>query len=123
MRVGERLDPRDVEGPVSAKRRAALDAAFSYELGDDLVLVKLWSPDGVVAYSNDHALIGSRTGEADELRATLAGEIGREVTDVAHEGGSQSLKSLETFVPVRKGDRVVAALETFYDYERVAADV
>ena len=123
MRVGERLDPRGVDGPVSAKRRAVLDAAFSYELGDDLVLVKLWSPDGVVAYSNDHALIGSRTGEADELRATLAGEIGREVTDVAREGGSQSLKSLETFVPVRKGDRVVAALEAFYDYERVAADV
>jgi PAS domain S-box-containing protein len=123
MRVSERLNLQDVKGPISAKRRDALDAAFSYELGDDLALVKLWSPDGVVAYSNDHELIGSRTAEVDELRATLGGEVGREVTDVADEGGSQSRKSLETFVPVRKGGRVVAGLETFYDYERVAADV
>ncbi|MGH3113549.1 MAG: PAS domain-containing protein, partial [Gaiellaceae bacterium] len=85
--------------------------------------MKLWTPDGVVAYSNDHELIGSRTMEADELAAVLAGEVGREVTDLAHEGGSEPLKTLETFVPVTNGKRVVAGLETFYDYDRVAADV
>ncbi|MGH3021272.1 MAG: PAS domain S-box protein [Gaiellaceae bacterium] len=123
VRIGDRLAPRDVTAGASAEKLAALDAAFEHELGHDLVLVKLWTPDGVVAYSNDHELIGSRTMEADELAAVLAGEVGREVTDLAHEGGSEPLKTLETFVPVTNGKRVVAGLETFYDYDRVAADV
>ncbi|MGH3037402.1 MAG: PAS domain S-box protein [Gaiellaceae bacterium] len=122
-RIGEQLTRRDVTAPVSAERRAALDTVFARELGQHLVVVKLWTPDGVVAYSNDHELIGSRTEEADELAAVLAGGIGREVTDLAEEGGSEPLESLETFVPVSSEGRVVAGLETFYDYERVAADV
>ena len=123
VRIGERLAPRDVTAGASAERLAALDTAFEHELGHDLVIVKLWTPDGVVAYSNDHGLIGSRTAEADELAAVLAGEVGREVTDLTDEGGSESLKTLETFVPVTNDKRVVAGLETFYDYDRVAADV
>ncbi|HWM14371.1 MAG TPA: PAS domain S-box protein [Gaiellaceae bacterium] len=122
-RIGAQLTPRDLTAPVSAERRAALDAAFGRELGHDLVLVKLWTPNGVVAYSNEHALIGSRTVEPDELRTVIEGEVAREVTDPAAEGGSGPPKSLETFLPIRKGDRVVGGLESFYDYERVAAAV
>ena len=122
-RIGLQLTRRDVTAPVSPERRAALDTAFARELGDDLVVVKLWTPAGVVAYSNDHELIGSRTAEADDLAAALAGEVGREVTDLAQEGGSERLESLETFVPVSSKGRVVAGLEAFYDYEQVAADV
>ena len=122
-RIGLQLTRRDVTAPVSPERRAALDTAFARELGDDLVVVKLWTPAGVVAYSNDHELIGSRTAEADDLAAALAGEVGREVTDLAQEGGSERLESLETFVPVSSKERVVAGLEAFYDYEQVAADV
>jgi PAS domain S-box-containing protein len=122
-RVGDQVAAGDLTGPIPAERRKALEAAFARELGHDLVLMKLWTREGVVAHSNERALIGSRTTEADDLRQVLAGEIEFEVTGPEDEVRSAPEKSMETFVPIRKGGKVVGGLETYHDYERVAADV
>ncbi len=122
MRVASQISPREIGPAPTRERRTALDAKFAHELGYDLVLVKLWTADGIVAYSNDHSLIGSRTREPEELETVIAGEASREVEEIAAPSAGR-LKTLESFVPIRKGERVVAGLETFYDYEQVAADV
>ncbi|HZB86325.1 MAG TPA: PAS domain S-box protein [Gaiellaceae bacterium] len=122
-RAAADLRPSDLRSPVSVSRARALDRAFADDVSDDLVLVKLWTPEGVVAYSSDHAVIGTRSSEPAELEAVLAGRTLREVTDLEKEGPGAQLKAIEAFVPVEVEGKPAAALEMYFDYRPVASDV
>lgn len=121
-RAAAELRPSDLRGPVSDQRARALDRAFADEVSHDLVLVKLWTRKGVLAYSNDHALIGARSGEPADLEAAFAGRTLREVTNI-EEGGRQDLKTIEALVPLRREGEPPAAVEMYFDYRPVARDV
>ncbi|HEU4448699.1 MAG TPA: PAS domain S-box protein [Gaiellaceae bacterium] len=126
LRTTSFLRQSDFARPVSAERRRELDELFGYELGAELVRVKLWSRDGVVTYSDDDSLIGDRATEPHELRSALRGEPVQEVASLNQEGGSgRDLKTLESWVPVRLTPKAepVGALETFQDYGPVAAGI
>ncbi|MGH3091396.1 MAG: PAS domain-containing protein, partial [Gaiellaceae bacterium] len=122
-RAAAELRPSDLRGPVSDQRARALDRAFADDISHDLVLVKLWTPEGVLAYSNDHNVIGARSSEPAELEAALAGQTLREVTSLEEEGAEGQLKAIEAFVPLRREGKLVAALEMYFDYRPVANDV
>jgi PAS domain S-box-containing protein len=122
-RIRADLKAADVRRPVSPERARALDRAFADEASDDLVLVKVWTRAGVLAYSSDHRLVGARSQEAEDLKAALGGRTLREVTNVAGEGGRRDVKAIGTLVPLRRDGAVVGALELYFDYASVARDV
>jgi PAS domain S-box-containing protein len=122
-RTAVEVQPADLKGPVSPRRAAELDRAFSDESSGDLVLVRLWTTNGVLAYSSEHRLIGSRSTEVEKLEAALGGGTLKEVVDTADEGSRMSRKTLEALVPVLSDGRPAATLELNFDYAPVASYV
>jgi PAS domain S-box-containing protein len=127
-RAAPSLVASDFSGPVNASRRAALDAIFERELVGNLLRVKLWSPQGVVTYSTDAALIGEQTDDPAELRKPLSGQTVQQVTSLNEDGGRSSgedAKAFESYVPVRAGEstRPAGVLEVYEAYAPVVADV
>ena len=121
-RAAAEVRPSDLNGPVSDPRARALDRAFADDVSHDLVLVKLWTREGVLAYSSDHTIIGARSSEPADLEAAFSGRTLREVTSL-EEGARQDLKAIEALVPLRQDGEPVAALEVYFDYGPVASDV
>jgi two-component system cell cycle sensor histidine kinase/response regulator CckA len=121
------LRPSDFAGPVTAARRAELDGfSRSDLLAEGTVRVKLWSPRGVVTYSNDHSVIGSETDDREEIDKVLAGAQAYEVSPLNSEGGNgPDLKALSVYTPIRLGAkaRPVGVFEIYQDYAPVAATV
>ena len=127
-RIAPALRASDFAGPVSGPRLADLDNVFERELVGNLLRMKLWSPDGVVTYSTDHALIGERAENPAELQGPLAGRPVQEVSSLDEEGGSpggDDTKAFESYVPVVVGEspRPSGVLEVYEAYAPVAADV
>lgn len=124
-RLAPRLSPSDFAGPVTPARRAELDAAVEAELGSGPIRIKLWSPAGVITYSDDDSLIGE-TGDRGEIEQVLAGHTAQKVTTLNDEGGSgEDTKAVESYVPVLIGDPATPAgvLEVYEAYAPVAAEV
>ncbi len=86
-------------------------------LGDDVVRVKIWTPDGRIAYSDEPRLIGRRyTLGDDELAVLRSGETEAEVSDLgepenAYERDQGSL--LEVYLPIRSPGGELALFETY----------
>jgi signal transduction histidine kinase len=91
----------------------------STELGDRVVSFRIWTPDGVIVYSPNRALIGQRFEPEGGLARALAGEVSAEMTDLkglenSYERGRWS-RLVETYVPVRmRGGGTVIAVTEFY---------
>jgi PAS domain S-box-containing protein len=124
--LSSELKATDLAEPVRGQRQRELTALFRDELRSGDVRVKLWSPEGVLTYSNDPSQIGALTTEPSDLARVLAGEELLETTDLrAESSGDREQKVLEAFVPVRlEGSKEpVGALELHEDYAVLAADV
>ena len=117
----ERLSPSDFSGPVVGPRRATLDELFRREvLAAGGMRVNLYDRHGVVTYSSDPALIGSREDAAAEvLSEGPVSEAGRLDDDF---GGADHAKILEAYVPVRlqANAEAVGVFELYQDYAPVA---
>jgi PAS domain S-box-containing protein len=125
-RIAPSLRASDFRGPVPAARRAELDAIVASELATGLIRMKLWSPDGVVTYSDDQSLIGDRAEDPAEIERVLAGQTIQEVTTLNEEGGSgEDLKAVESYAPVLIGDppAPVGVLEVYEPYAPIAQEV
>lgn len=104
---------------------AAFDVTVrSQILGDDVIRVKIWSPEGRVLYADEPQLIG-RTFELDEAqRAALTTPSTRAaVSDLSEdenefESGS---RLLEVYRPVWSASGQQLLFEVYYPYEPVAA--
>ncbi len=119
----DHLRPSDFEAPVTGARRRHLDRLFRHQvLVGGTVRVKLWSASGLVTYSSDHSLIGTRAAN-EEVRAALAGNTVSEVSRLNHEGGrGQDLQVLQAYAPVRLRSQAPAGVfELYQDYRPVAA--
>ena len=111
----------DFERPVSGSRRSALDDLFlTSVLREGIVLVKLYTRAGTVTYSNDHRLIGTRSGQPEHLREALSGTIRGDVTTIpATKPKAEEHKVLRTYAPVAvQGSSGVVVL--FQDYAPIA---
>ena len=111
----------DFERPVVGERRSALDDLFETQvLTEGVLVVKLYSQDGMVTYSTDHRLIGTRVANPAHLREALAGTIRGDVTKLgAASPGGEEAKVLRTYAPVAvAGGGGVVAL--FQDYAPIA---
>lgn len=93
-------------------------------LGDDVVRVKLWSPDGVVVYADEPQLIG-RVFDLDESqRAALSSPSTRAaVSDLSEEENvfESGGRLLEVYRPVWVPDGRELLFEVYLPYEPVAA--
>jgi PAS domain S-box-containing protein len=124
--LGQMLRPSDFDRPVAPRRREALDEVFRLELSGGLLRIKLWNRDGVVTYSNDGRLIGTKATDRGEIDEALAGGIAQGVASLNAEGGSgANVKTIETYVPVRlSGSRKPAGvLEVYQDFAPIAQEV
>jgi diguanylate cyclase (GGDEF)-like protein len=112
------LRASDFERPVSTARRSALDELFEADvLSEGVLLVKLYSDDGVVTYSTDHRLIGSRDENRAHIGEALAGTVRGDVTKL-----SAGTKALRTYAPVsvRGGTGVVALFQDYGPIQQAA---
>jgi PAS domain S-box-containing protein len=122
--LADELQKSDLAQPMrDPARLATLDALFRPEIMDNVARVKIWRPDGVVTYSTDHTLIGSRivSGEFGEV---IAGHTVREVGHLNDEGGQgENIKVISAYVPLRLGGepRPTGILEFYNDYGPVTA--
>jgi diguanylate cyclase (GGDEF)-like protein len=120
----ERLTPADFSRPVSAARRAQLDALFKGEiLVQGALRAKLYGRDGSVTYATEHELIGGRDLEEEVVEA-LGGKPVTEVGSLNGEGGiDRDGKALEAYVPMSffDGQYPVGAFEVYQSYAPVAA--
>lgn len=86
----------------------------------EMVKIKVFGADGRIVYSTDRAIIGKRDSENGRLGLALAGfrdsklETKDRVWDL--EGEERvDLDLVETYLPIRDGDRVIGAFETYTD--------
>jgi signal transduction histidine kinase len=124
----DELTAQDVAGPVTGTERRRLDWLFDARvLIQGGLRVKLYrGADGVVTYSNDHALIGTRPDDAGEFPAVLAGHVKRDVSNLNHEGGTgKDVKTLEVYVPLRLRGRArpTGVFELYQAYAPVERSV
>jgi PAS domain S-box-containing protein len=125
-RLAPSLEDEDFARPVELQRRRGLDAVFTPELVGNLMRMKLWSPEGVVTYSNDPSIIGQRAADRQELAGVLSGKTVQRVTSLNDQGGTgEDVKAIESYVPIFVGDATSPAgvLEVYEDYAPVADEV
>ncbi|MEO8289975.1 MAG: PAS domain S-box protein [Gaiellaceae bacterium] len=125
MTFADRLAASDFDKPVGAQRRAVLDKLFQASLGDEILRIKFWNSQGVVTYSTDPSLIGSRE-PLGEVQRVLAGKPRSEVGHLNDEGGTgKNIKVLSAYVPfsLEHAPHPSGVLELYTDFHEVSADV
>jgi len=125
------IEPRLDGGIVGQDRRkiAALDRYVREKilpLEPSLVRVKLWTGDGLLIYSDEPRLIGTRAQlPPDELAALHSNHVTAEVSNLArpenaYERGQGRL--LEVYLPLHNIDGVPVIFETYLHYSSVSDD-
>jgi signal transduction histidine kinase len=107
---------------LTASEIAALDELLTdTSFSERIVALKVWRPDGVVAYSPDHQLIGQQFELSEGLREALTGIVVAEMSSLDADENVNELalgfeRLLEMYLPVRErgGDRITAVAE-FYE--------
>ena len=104
---------------------ASLDTLLSdTAFGEKIVALKIWRPDGVVAYSPDRSLIGKQFDVDEDLQQALSGTVVADISNLNNEENVDERargfsRLLEMYIPVRgsgpgqTGDRIIGAAE-FY---------
>jgi signal transduction histidine kinase len=114
------LESLATEPRLSANDQAALDGLLTTSpLGERIVALKVWSPNGTVQYSTNHTLIGQQFPVEGGLVEAIGGSV---IADMSPLNEAENVAErqqydhlLEIYVPVRVsgGDRIVAVAE-FY---------
>lgn len=95
-------------------------------LDHDLVRVKIWRQDGLIVYSDENRLIGSRYQlGADEKRSFATGAAAADVSDLSRPENSYERtfgKLLEVYQPVRTPGGTPLLFETYFRYDAVSAN-
>jgi signal transduction histidine kinase len=104
---------------------ARLDVAVRGILDGRTVRVKLWGADGVILYSDDHRLIGSRYRlGADEQTTLSSGRVQAEVSDLSRPENRFERrydKLLEVYLGVRGRRGQPLLFETYERYSSISA--
>ena len=128
--VSPRLQSLAGGGLLRESDRDDLDRLLSTTpLGRQIVVIKVWAPDGRVLYSNDRTLIGKRFRETPTRHAAFAGRAFSHISDLDdpdHKAERQRWSRLiETYVPVRRtgSDEVIAVAEFYQQSEDLLQQV
>jgi signal transduction histidine kinase len=110
----------------SLQSRARLDSVVrSHVLGDVVVRVKVWTPDGLILYSDEPRIIGSTFTLGEEERDVLAAPMTHaEVSDLTKPENrfeQQGGKLLEVYRPVWTHTGRPLLFETYLPYDTVTA--
>src|SRR3954451_7739285 len=118
------VSPAAVRGDRAALRRVD-DVVRRRVLGDDVVRVKIWAPDGRIVYSDEPRLIGARYRlDEDGRRAFSADGVAAQVSDLTrpetrYERGAGKL--LEVYLPIRSADGRPLLFESYQRFSSVSA--
>ncbi|HSB70869.1 MAG TPA: HAMP domain-containing sensor histidine kinase [Candidatus Methylomirabilis sp.] len=125
--VGSEIDPflrrEDLAGVPPPERTQAIDLHVVNSLHDRrIVKIKIWNPAGIIVYSTDPTMTGQQFPVDDELKDSLGGEIGMDITSLFKEENRQDRSKyaqlMEIYVPIRLGaNRVLGAYEVYLDVE------
>ncbi|HEY6760009.1 MAG TPA: ATP-binding protein [Baekduia sp.] len=118
------MSPAAVRGDPAALRR--VDAVVRRRvLGDDVVRVKVWAPDGRIVYSDEPRLIGARYPlDPEDQRAFSAHGVAAEVSDLGrpenrYERGAGKL--LEVYLPIQGENGQPLLFEAYQRFGSVSA--
>ena len=112
----ERVDPHQALAPAD---EAEFDRLLTETpLGEQVVLFKVWSTDGLVLYSPDRRLIGQRFDIDEGLQRAEQGEVSAELSDLDETENAYERERwdrlLEVYAPVRDMRGRVQAIIEFY---------
>jgi diguanylate cyclase (GGDEF)-like protein len=129
--VQPRISESALKHGLSANGVRALDEQLSARsVTHDLARIKIWNNSGLIVYSDDHALIGKRPGESDDLQNALHGrpDAATVVTpsrnsETASEVGLGRL--VEVYVPLRftASEPPAGAFEIYLSYAPIASAI
>ena len=116
--VAHRVRGLDLEKPLSPEKVERLDEVLhtGYQ-SEPVVGVRIWSPTGRVAYSDDAEMIGERNEPGPGLLKALGGET---EAHLSSDGHGTAGKVIEVYVPL--GD-TPGAFEVYLDYAPIAATI
>ena len=122
------VEPALNDALIAGSRRsiARMDAVVQGRvLVSPVVRVKIWTPSGRIAYSDEHRLIGARYPlSADERAAFATGEIEAEVSELGERENRFERrfgKLLEVYMPLHTRQGTPLLFETYLRYSSVAA--
>lgn len=127
--IERRLGPEDFQAPFDSTKADEMDAALATDLHDSGVTrVKLWSPQGVVLYSDQRELIGMSFPVKQALANAFSGSIHAEVTDRSAEENlaerTHHSELLEVYAPIRfDGSTTVAVYQVYRDTATLRASI
>jgi PAS domain S-box-containing protein len=119
----EHLTRNDFARPAAPQRRSALDRVFKDRLVlAGVVQATLYRPDGIVTYSTNRSIIGTRR-PSEALSSALGGSPDRSVRWLEEPNGRT--KVLRTVVPIRDASagRPIGALSLSQDYAAIDLQV
>ena len=121
--LSRQLQPADFEKPVTPARRHELDRLFMQQvLTDDVEVASLYAPSGVVTYSTNRALIGTRTSDSRAARTALTGEL-IETVRQPERVGTDERTVLKQIVPISFGAAPAGAFVSSRDYAPIARSI
>ncbi|MBX5475966.1 MAG: HD domain-containing protein [Clostridia bacterium] len=107
--------------PLTPAEVAVVDGVIRKNLPAQVLLVKIWSPQGQVLYSTEPAIIGKTFDVEAGLASALAGRRFADVSDLTRSENQEERalglkRALEVYLPIRAEDgRVVGAFESYRD--------
>lgn len=110
------------------QRRALADALDRAGIARRVVSIKVWSPDGTIAYATDPHLIGTRPSSTGLARA-LAGEVVSARSDLRGEENAYERaladELVETYIPLRQAstERIIAVAEFYQRPDLLEAEL
>lgn len=109
---------------------AVLDRVFvEGPLRRKVLRFKLWSTDGRIVYSSDHAQLGNRYPVEGQLAAAFAGKVQARISDLTEADNLPEQERwpqlLEVYVPVRDGARgeIIAVAEFYHSMESMGREI
>ncbi len=128
--VAPQVEGISTSGTLPPANVDALDHLLSNtQLGERIVSFRVWTTDGVIAYSPNRELIGRRFEPEGELASAIAGVVSTDISDLsgpenAYERERWS-RLVETYVPVRErgGPRVIGVTEFYQLPDEIDAEV
>ncbi|HEX8221612.1 MAG TPA: hypothetical protein VF914_20655, partial [Chloroflexia bacterium] len=122
------LTRSDLQGPLTTERRQEIDELIGkYILDEHVARVKIWSPTGMVLYSDEAGLIGQTFEVDDDLIEAMAGEVVMDVSELEDEENvderGKFSRLFEIYVPLVPSDstRPEAVYEIYHDVNAVEA--
>jgi signal transduction histidine kinase len=120
--VAPLLQPLITQGTLDSAHHQQLQRLLvNTPLGQDIVSMKVWAPDGTILFSLEPALIGTRFPLDEDLQAAFSGQTVSHLSSLsrAEDVMERRLWSnlIETHVPVfAEGTKRVIAVTEFYQY-------